>query len=143
MLPLEECCLKSMLPYLLVEAVLHCHIVLKLGDSSGRLMQLHPVSLAFAFKRVVVTTGNQHGRSLLQDASAPAPAMQPVIGANSGPSMTPSPTSRSTPAATAASVFSTATTVPAITSVASLSFYATVAAFNTTEQTRVSCTLSF
>ena len=70
-------------------------------------------------------------------APAPAPAMQPQIGSTSGPSMTPAGTSKATPAATAASVFSTATIVPAITLVATLSDYATVAAFNTTEQTRV------
>lgn len=74
-------------------------------------------------------------------APAPAPAMQPRIGSMGGPPMTPAATSKATPSATAASVFSTATTVPAITSVATLSAYATVAAFDTTEQTRFCSTL--
>ena len=56
--------------------------------------------------------------------------------------MTPAATAKAIPTANASeSVFSTAATVPAITSVATLSGYATVADFGTTEQDRVSFTV--
>lgn len=85
--------------------------------------------------------GNQHKRDLLQQAVAPILAPAPAPAPFSQPRATPAATTRATPQATAGPIFSTAADVPAITSVASLSGFATVADFNATQQARFTSTL--
>lgn len=88
--------------------------------------------------------GNQHRRELLA-APAPAPALAPALGPAPmlQPGATPASSTGATgsPGATAVPVFSTSAVVPAITSVASLSGFATVADFDMPQQDRFTSTL--